>query len=739
MQKILLLFISIIACLLLPQHTLGQEASPPQIKIESVQPNELKKTIDLSFSIDNKGVPFSVNAPDLLITETYNGQKDTANIELIQSDHQGQEFLFLIDKTGNKEYVEPILTAIKKSLQSNRLPKESYQEALYFEEASEVIDLLKSKQEEQIVFLFADAQGAFAKNNLKESSKIKLQNAFKNFNPNTHFFPLFIAESGTQTFLNELVNLSPSTQDQFKQILPSPISLQNSLKDFQKLFFNRYLVEITPPNPIYRGEKRSLDIQWKKEPKLIASIDYGQDWATGNNELDLNKVPPPNIHNWLNWWFIGAIVISAILAFFSILIPLIKQYNFKQKYVSAYAKVKPQGVVKRDPLTGDPFEDEDLVVTKCEHMTSLSSWEYNKNQCLYYPDTCNSGVANLDSSKFFSQEGINRYLNWLWFGSLGGFIAWTLIALLKNLELGFIDSISHSLLDLFDLSSDYLSAFGNEWLTALALGLGLTFGLAWVEERGQSSQLSWLRIIGKSLLGAILAFAAFVIGYVLLKKFNLTPFVGGIVSWILLGVFLGSILSFKSSVELKRGILGGMLAGVIAFSIYYFLSDYWDSSELRRMFSFLLFGGVMGFILVSIIKGLEDFELEYIAPEKFRRINPISKWLKAGIDVFIGSDASCYVFVKWSDPSVQAKHAKLSFDGNHVYMEPMAETWVNNRILPLHSKTPLKDRDIIKFGANSITRLQFREKRKAVSTSPRAAVPQAQVSSVPPQIKIRKK
>ena len=76
-------------------------------------------------------------------------------------------------------------------------------------------------------------------------------------------------------------------------------------------------------------------------------------------------------------------------------------------------------------------------------------------------------------------------------------------------------------------------------------------------------------------------------------------------------------------------------------------------------------------------------------------------WLKKDIDVFIGTESGSYVYVKWTDDQVQPRHARLYYDKGVVFIEPWAETLLNNRVLPLKKSRPLQDGDIIQLGRNS--------------------------------------
>ena len=118
----------------------------------------------------------------------------------------------------------------------------------------------------------------------------------------------------------------------------------------------------------------------------------------------------------------------------------------------------------------------------------------------------------------------------------------------------------------------------------------------------------------------------------------------------------------------------------------------------------------MGALIVSVVYQKGDFALEFISPAKFQRTVPISKWLKAGLEVNIGSDPSSHVFIKWQDNQVAYLHAVLSYQaGTGVILRAMEEVLVNNSVLAPNKTTKLRDGDLIQLGKDSITRLQFIE------------------------------
>ena len=182
--------------------------------------------------------------------------------------------------------------------------------------------------------------------------------------------------------------------------------------------------------------------------------------------------------------------------------------------------------------------------------------------------------------------------------------------------------------------------------------------------------------------------------------------------WSLFGVGFGSILSINSSIELKRGVLGGVIASIISFFIYTAIIYLVPDDGLAKLLSFIILGAVLGALVVTVIANLEDFELVYLSPSEYTgMVKPISKWLKKGMEIYIGSMSKCYVFIKWEDKHVGERHAKLVYSQANVFIIPLHETMVNGVIVPENQKTQLMNNDIIQLGRGSISKMQYKEKR----------------------------
>lgn len=624
------------------------------------------------------------------------------------------------------------------------------------------LEEFSTQKTNKIVILITDSKNDITdnKNYKKFNAGSKLEpftskdvlDKITDFDESYSIFPISIGADADPTFLKAIVDSTKSKIDTYTK-LETVNDFEATLGAIFTGLTNNYALQIVPPSPIFKGESHKITISWENN-KLEKEYSFG----TVTEPIDLRtttaKDNSPLLY-WVSLFLGGLIFVFGLLALMSALFPILRQRIFKKHFVKPYKEVKQANVVKRDPLTGEAYRDDELVVVKCKQMTSLSSWEYNGYQCLNYPDCLNAGTpcngagANTENERFFSQKGIFKQLNWLWFGSFGGFIAWTILAFFKNLNFGeslgnafYAMGLADPLTKVGGIKEQSLqmNTLANDSLMGLALGAGLSFVLSWVEERGQARQLSWGRILLRTFLGGLISFFIFIIGFYTQYLILPHPYLSGLLEWTLFAAILGAILSIQSSITLGRGMLGGLIAGLAGFQIYNIISLLYEDFALAKLISFIIMGAILGVIIVSVIARLEDFELEYISPEKFRRVNPISKWLKSGINVDIGSDPSSYVFIKWVDPDVKTRHATLSYNDGHVYITAIAETLVNGRVIPMDKKVELKDGDIIQPGKNSVTRMKFKEKSPNHSSSSgaevHAAIPKG---GEKPSIKITKR
>ncbi|GLR16676.1 FHA domain-containing protein [Portibacter lacus] len=547
---------------------------------------------------------------------------------------------------------------------------------------------------------------------------------------NLAFYPIGLGSRADTTFLKRLPELTQNSKDRYIYS-ESPDDLLNIFLTVIAQYSVTYRVKLIPSREkeVFKGESRELQLDWQAKGLPTAMLAF-YDYAGGSFIEPINLGISQSTYTttfWLIYMLIGAGIVGALLALLMYMVPWLKKREFKTKYVIPYVPEKNK--IRRDPITQDAFEEGDDVVVKCKQMTSLETWNAlghcpNYPNCMEFADPCNGSGGEDIQSNFFSQQGVFRVLNWLWFGATGGFAAWVLYAIVQIVNVNWLYNWTSSYFNSEEMTARLLELRGGEsflknipemvdqTLIGLFIGVCLIIAIAVVEERGHSRKFSFWRIFIRGTVGVFVSFLVFFSGYIFQYLVLPQPFLAGIIIWAIFGVAFGAILSLNSTVEAKKGIIGGVISSLASYLIYYGISYITPDDVLAKLLSFIALGGVLGALIVTVLSNLEDFELIYLSPQEYTGMKkPISKWLKKGMEIYIGRSSKCYVFVKWEDEYVDDRHAKLIYQGGSVHIIPLFETMVNGVIVPENQKTALQGDDIIQLGRYSISRMQYKEKR----------------------------
>lgn len=536
---------------------------------------------------------------------------------------------------------------------------------------------------------------------------------------NTFVVPIGIGANPDTAFLRLMAQATGNPADTFA-INALPFGLRDKIARKVNLQYNN-VVSCYPNDPVFKYDKQRVYTgKWMGVPPK--SVPDSVQYRLPRMETVLGK--EFTNASWLERWLYGVAGVLLALGIMAYTVPWLEKLNFRRTYVKPYQPI--QGRTQRDPLTGDEFQAGQLVVTKCPRQTtSLDSWEYVGHKCPSYPrcldnvNPCDGAGAPTGQEKFFQGKGVNRRLNWLWFGMVGGLIGWTLFALFKVQAFKWYNAF---LLQFWggqfgagNFTDADIQQLTDNTLLGAAFGAGLCFMLSWVEERSQPRKISWLRISLRTLFGLLVSLLVFLLGFFMqYKDWVSSRFVSGLITWLLFGLTVGIILSMRSAIPLRRGVLGGLGAAVVGYAVFAIGNSFADYDFASvKLISFVVLGGLLGLLLVTVVSRADDFELEYVSPEQYRQTNPISKWLKNGIDIFIGRESGNYVYVKWEDEAVQPFHARLFYDKGTVFIEPLAETLLNGKMLPIKANTALQNGDLLQLGRESKTRMRYREKRRA--------------------------
>ena len=591
---------------------------------------------------------------------------------------------------------------------------------------------LSKMKGKKILVLLSDGYNDNVRNRYYENNGIERptdQDVFKaiknlDFDQDIMILSYGLGNNIDKPFLKELPAITEATED-IHQFTDDPRKLVKVLVDKLAEYTNDYKFIIRPVCNEYRGEIRTLMVEWDdagKEPQY-ASQDYGR--GSSIEPIYIGRSQNDEI-NWFLLLVIGMAMVFGLLFLLIYLLPFFKRREFLRKYVHKYVPEKNK--IKRDPITQDIINEGDKVVMKCNQVVSIDTWDAlgycpNFPSCMEFQTPCNGSGGEEINSSFFSQKGNSKIYNWLWYGALGGLIGWVLYSgLFRVSEMqglrtwleGFFTQESLDPRSAFSTAKNFASnlpSFIEQTFQGGILGTALIATLTIAEELGSTRKPSPLRISIRVLLAVFVSFLVFSQGFVLqYLALGGNIFFSGLINWSVYGILLGIILSINSTIEWKKGLLGGLISCIIAYLVYYGVLMLIPNDELAKLLSFVLLGGILGALIVSVIASLENFELMYIAPQEYHgMVKPISKWLKNGMEVYIGRSAKCYIFIKWNDEQVEDKHAMLIYENSRVHIIALYETLVNGVIIPENQKVELNNDDMIQLGRYSNTKMQYKE------------------------------
>jgi len=580
---------------------------------------------------------------------------------------------------------------------------------LYYTISEMITEIEKYEESQKVIVLLTDARS-----DLQENPYKPLQNAttaysvlkqIAELDSTVQIFTIGLGENVDAKFLERITEATANTQDK-AYINTRPEQLQAIYQEISEQIAGNFVIEFTSPFPIFEGYERELALEIYITEKTSALIDF-KSYTFGSPTNSINRSEDAktgfNFITFLLELLVGVGFLFLLLLILQKLVPAFNRLYLRQKYVRKFKDVKTGNRRIIDPYLQRYIEDEQWVVSRCDNIITLTGW--NEMGGCGKPNCCASTLDAPSKSNFFEQQGVNKHLNWLWFGALGGFFTWSLETVLLLLPLQFQVNLLKSIFGENIAFADSLHLF---ILTGVALGGGLSIGLAIAEGLGR--KIAWGVVIGKTLLSMLLSWVVFLgTGFLYFQFLNDIPFVGPYLAWLIFGTLLGLMLTFGSSIAGKQGILGGFLGALIAFPVYKLLTSI-GLSDYGGLIGFIFFGAILGGIMSVVIARLEDFYLECQSPREFRgKRFPISKPLKAVGATSLGKNPNTsWVLIDW-DNQIQDEHLQFNLDKNEgqVTVAPKSTSFINNRVL--EKKTPLKDGDMLQIGE---TVLRYTEKRK---------------------------
>jgi len=554
-----------------------------------------------------------------------------------------------------------------------------------------------------------------------------LLSALEKYKNKVKVYTLGFGENSNDFNENELKRICAASGNPNGYFLAKPDSILQLLKI-------RLTDEISPDyelklkNPkgkTYQGNLRNLTIEIvsndQKSPRAVGSIPY----AMGSTAHQLT-VGKENVWGIILIGLItGIAFLLVVMIIIQLIIPLIRNKIFNIKYVKKY-KPSENEIRKECPYCGDPLNPGDQIVVKCKHIVHKVCWSDFGHVCPEYGQNCNEGKQDyFDITDPFSRKNKIYYLKWVMFGLISGFLTWIFYLLVK--DTGFLEGIARKTVHLIrpnisdssiiELFTDKISSI---LLIGLLMGLFLTLFFGYIEEFRRKNFDILLRIIIRGVIGSIVGFIAFFLGSIVLILLHqpYTSYYFDWIPWIIFGASLGFVLSVKSTILWKHGVVGGLISIVFAFLVLFLMVR--DLGYYALLIGFMVYGAGLGLSIATVRSTAEQYFLKIIEGKKHEETIPVHKWMSfhgGHNEVYIGSGFSCEIQMNWekNNPEIADRHLKMYINTSRnlpviVSLEKDKTTTYNSRI----EMEPGKEYDLLSGNTIKIgnTMFQYVEKEK---------------------------
>ncbi|MBR6283400.1 MAG: FHA domain-containing protein [Muribaculaceae bacterium] len=381
--------------------------------------------------------------------------------------------------------------------------------------------------------------------------------------------------------------------------------------------------------------------------------------------------------------YLTALIVALLtFAFFfvvvKILIPVAKSKSFAMKYYKPY--VPEPGVNRRICYyCGQDIRPGQPAVQKCKHMMHTHCWQQNGYRCSEYGQSCKTGIQpHVDWNTMFTRESM-RDVNQALVGILAALVSWVMYELTGRG--GLFKSLGEwlcglSLTPAHELWGDSVTKVSSLLAIGLLLGFFLSLIFRYNDEYRQKNAFVWIKIIGLSLLSAVIGMAAMAIGGWIFSACvgalngNVIPWYCSLPAYLLFSVCFSLSLCIGSTIPMKSALLGGLAAAVIGFLVLMFSGMSTSQSPwMSNLLNFIIYGGGLGASIATVRMMAEKYFLVIQNGPRQGTEIPIHKWMNAtggGRMVTIGMIGDCEIQMNWEKSNKVAKeHAQLYIDQTH--------------------------------------------------------------------------
>ena len=441
-----------------------------------------------------------------------------------------------------------------------------------------------------------------------------------------------------------------------------------------------------PDFKVYRGLQRWLKIE------LISSDTV---YATGYKHYALGSVYSPIIVGGVSNWrvIVQGVVISLCLLLiayliFQYIVPWVRYRLFLRKYVTRYAGrnmgFNGMQIDEVCYFCKAPFNKDDVIVARCEHVMHKSCWDENEYKCPEYGRRCKTGSHYYNMRKLHDTKNAPYYMKWLLAGILAGTLAW--LCFVANIFGSVYDNLVSLVSEIPNVSaghavSDNMARFRLAELShtpyfGLYICFFMTLLLSVLSSHGAWRWKRIIMLLSKAVVAGFFGFFSFVLAIVVKHVFSLSGDVVWVdwIPWALNGFLVACIVSYKTDIKLSKSLLGASLSVVSGIgSMYiwdYSIDSQMDSRDLL-LISCQIYSIGLALSLASQSPKSERYFLKVEGAIKTMEV-ALYKWMNAQVinrRVTIGKSVDCNLQMSWDiNSQIAPIHAELVSSRGNIYL-----------------------------------------------------------------------
>ena len=419
-----------------------------------------------------------------------------------------------------------------------------------------------------------------------------------------------------------------------------------------------------PDGKVYSGVSHIMKIELfaKDDGHLIGSTSTAIILGDTYNPVIVNGYT--NISMFLQGIGLGLLVILYVYLIFQLLIPYIQYKRFLKKYVVKYVpgnmSVGNISVSESCYYCKAPFEPDDEIVVKCQHVMHKSCWDENGYHCPEHGRRCPEGSHYYNHANLFDHKNALYQMKWIIISVIAAMVAWflyvflvleldhttpSLVAKMIDVKLDYVDS--HAIFNNRGENTGFVPLFG------MCLSSCLTLAFSMMAAKRQSLHILILSFFIRVVIVAVVTYLVFLLTESVTVALDMNPWLAVFdwIPWAIMALMIAYVSTTDSRIHLRKYILLiAVILGVVSIYVWSWLFQGVMQLDVRvlLLFSCIFYSVGVGLAVAQLVPVSERYFLNVKGAVKETDI-ALFKWFLNNPDevVTIGKSIDCSLQMTW--------------------------------------------------------------------------------------------